>query len=305
MTAREIIYIASTGPKRYKVYEIGKRKGGTRTICQPSRELKAVQYFFLENVFNDAAVHPAAMAYETGKSISLNASEHADARVILKTDFEAFFPSIRANDWKAYVGQTYPGWNNDDLTFSLLTLFWGAGTQVPTCLSIGAPTSPKLSNMLLWQFDKEMSDYANENGYRYTRYADDVTVSSRDFLDFDRTMEAMRGILRGLRYPKLKLNDGKTGLFSRKGRLQVTGLVLTNEGRVSLGRDRKRAISAMVHKHSVGSLPEHSHNELAGLLAFAQDVEPAFVGRLRRKYGIDVVSSAMAPAPQLPVLTLF
>ena len=46
LTRSEVISIARTGPKRYKIYQIDKRSGGKRTICHPSRELKALQYFF-------------------------------------------------------------------------------------------------------------------------------------------------------------------------------------------------------------------------------------------------------------------
>lgn len=290
MTSREIIYIASTAPKRYKVYDIPKRNGGTRTICQPSRELKAVQYFFLNEILSQCQTHEAATAYEKGTSIADNAKVHANGRVVLKTDFKSFFPSIRVSDWKQFTKERFPEWSTDDVIFSSLVLFWGAGGATPVCLSIGAPTSPKVSNILMHAFDDGMSRYAASQGCVYTRYADDVTISSQGFLQFDETLGFMRELLRGLSYPKLRINDEKTGLFSRKNQLRVTGLVLSNDHRVSLGRDRKRKISSLVHKHSVGLLDEAQIKELSGLLAFAHDVEPEFIGRLRKKYGAEIVS---------------
>jgi RNA-directed DNA polymerase len=91
LTRSEVISIAQTGPKRYKVYEIDKRSGGRRTICHPSRELKALQYFFLRGILNDLPVHDCATAYKPGASIRENATRHQSSRVILKTELHGFF----------------------------------------------------------------------------------------------------------------------------------------------------------------------------------------------------------------------
>lgn len=285
LTIRELLYISQTAPKRYKVYPIPKRSGGFRTICQPSRELKAIQYYFLKNVIKECKVHSAAMAYEEGRSIRHNAEAHVRSRVILKTDFSSFFPSIRVSDWKLYVDENFPDWSYADFVFSSYVLFWGAGTTKPVCLSIGAPTSPKLSNILMFRFDQLASDFADSCGMTYTRYADDITFSSEGFLDFDKTMEFMRSSLKSLPYPNLRVNDAKTGVFSRKHALRVTGLTIANSNTVSLGRERKRLISALIHKYSLGLLGDERISELSGLLSFAHDAEPEFVVRMTSKYG--------------------
>lgn len=293
ITSAEVAYIIHGAPKKYKVYPIDKRDGGHRIICQPSRELKAIQYYLLGSVLRECRVHPQAMAYESGTSIRMNAEAHSNARVLMKTDFQAFFPSIRVADWVRYARRNFPKWSKEDIVFTALAMFWGAGTSNPVCLSIGAPTSPKLSNILMYEFDEIMNDYAVENSLVYTRYADDITISSRGFLDFEKSMNFMRVALQKISYPNLTINDAKTGLYSKGRRLQVTGLIISNSNEVSLGRDRKRSISSMVHKWSIGVLDNDQVPKLKGLLAFAMDVEPEFVGRLREKYGAQVVKNLM------------
>ena len=66
---------------------------------------------------------------------------------------------------------------------------------------------------------------------------------------------------------------------------KLTGLILSNQGKVSLGRDRKRLIRAMVHRFVLGKSTPNELDKLRGLIAFSHDVEPDFVNRLRQKFG--------------------
>src|SRR5258708_32226067 len=92
--SNDLLRIIATAPARYKVFQIPKRRGGMRTIAQPSRELKAIQRFILDKILSKLPVHPAAAAYVTGRNIAENAIAHVKSRVVLKLDFSDFFPSI-------------------------------------------------------------------------------------------------------------------------------------------------------------------------------------------------------------------
>jgi RNA-directed DNA polymerase len=285
LTSNEVLAIARTGPLRYKIYEIRKRSGGVRVIAQPSRELKQLQYFFLKEVLPSCAVHESAAAYVIGRSIRDNASQHSNSRVILKLDFERFFPSITVMAWRKFVEDKFPSWNKVDLAFSEHVLFFGNRIPVPMFLSIGAPTSPMISNALMYEFDCELAKYCADRGLTYTRYADDITISTNEFLDQAETIRHVISVLAALKYPRVRLNATKTHLYSKRHNRTVTGLVLANDGSVSLGRQRKREISALIHRFGVGILPAVEVPRLRGLIAFAMDAEPSFVRRLRAKYG--------------------
>ena len=71
----------------------------------------------------------------------------------------------------------------------------------------------------------------------------------------------------------------------------VTGLILANNGTVSLGRERKRRIRAEIHYLTTGKLTDKEKDTLRGMLAFARDIEPAFVERMKNKYGEEVINN--------------
>lgn len=156
-------------------------------------------------------------------------------------------------------------------------------------LSIGAPSSPALSNVLLYDFDSRVAAYCDEREVRYTRYVDDLTFSSNIPGSLQEIHRAVREICGAMRSPQLQLNEAKTVGTSKKHRRRVTGLILTNDGEVSLGRDKKREIRAGVHQFSQGRLDLPAARRLGGLIAFAHGVEPSFVARLVKRYGADVV----------------
>ena len=294
LTVGELMSIAKTAPKRYYVWELAKRSGnGTRTVCHPARELKTVQHYFLNEVLTELPVHPSAAAYVPGSSIRKNAGVHVRSRVIMKLDFADFFNSLKVVNWRRYANQHFPYWSEDELDFSCRILFWGAGTYNPKCLAIGAPTSPLLSNALMYDVDVTLTAYADETNLRYTRYADDITFSSGGFLDYDLTLTAVRRALLRAQNTSVRLNDDKTVLVSKKSARRVTGLIITPDNRVSLGRDRKRLIGAMVHHAFRKSLAPADWPKLAGLLAFAADAEPVFIERLRAKYTPDLLERIM------------
>ena len=174
----DLMRIIVTAPARYKQYTIPKRRGGVRMIAQPSRELKAIQRYILQTKLSQLPIHEAATGYVKKKNILQNAELHKDNRVILKLDFTDFFPSIKVNDWNRFISTKRPGFiESEDRFVYRNVLFWGQRSITPKCLSIGAPTSPALSNILLYDLDAALTRAANTARVVYTRYADDITVS--------------------------------------------------------------------------------------------------------------------------------
>ena len=72
---------------------------------------------------------------------------------------------------------------------------------------------------------------------------------------------------------------------SRKHKRFVTGVVLTNDGKISIGRGKKRELRAAVHRFISNELPTNQALKLHGYLAFVNDIEPEFLERLKKKYG--------------------
>jgi RNA-directed DNA polymerase len=298
-TLRRVI---ASAPRRYKVYQIPKRNGGMRTIAHPAQELKFIQRILLHSVFDKLPVSDIATAYVAGRGIAFNARQHAGRAWLLKLDFKNFFHSIRPPDWDRIARRT-PDLRElakDRDSFHRI-LFWGLlpKQNVPTCLSIGAPTSPSVSNLACLKLDQWMIDQAKNMGVRVTRYADDITVSGptiAGLLQFEKVLKArLEGNL-GLR---LAFNEKKRGLYGPGELRMVTGLVLTPEGNVSIGRKRKREIHALVHKFSINSQEPGETLRTKGLVAFSMSAEPAFLTSLKEKYGSEIIGRLMKFEPDI------
>lgn len=281
-TIRQVI---SSAPRRYKHYTIAKRSGGRRAIAHPAREVKALQRILLREFLSNLPVHPAAMAYEPGLSIRTNAAIHANNNgPILKMDLKDFFPSISVRDWMLYCA-AHKLFDISDRIYAGRILFHKPKGRSDLRLAIGAPSSPHLSNLLMYEFDRRIAEAVAEDYVTYTRYADDLTFSAKRTGYLNKVQATVRRVIREMAYPKLTVNEAKTVLATPKYHRQVTGLVLTNDGRVSLGRERKRRISASLHHFKMGRLTPKQARELLGTMAFSRDVEPEFFLRMELKYG--------------------
>jgi RNA-directed DNA polymerase len=302
----EIAKIAATAPRRYKVFAIPKRSGlGHRIIAQPSRKVKAIQRYVMSQTLRGLPVHPMATAYRIGKSIADNAAPHAQRRVILKLDFRDFFHSITPPDLDSIVkisGLAALSGNERGLLTSIL--FWRHPLENRLCLSIGAPSSPFISNAVMEPLDRAFDGAVRDCWVTYTRYADDITLSADTIENLLKAERRIRHIVAGSERPKLTFNDDKRGVFTTAGRRIVTGLVLTPDGKISLGRERKRSISAALHHIATGRNVARDHREQTrGWLAHAKSVEPSFLEAMARKYPTALravmnmpLSPAMSPA---------
>lgn len=295
----EISRILVDAPQRYKVYEIEKRCGcGTRTIAQPSSELKMLQRFLIDHLLRRLPVSTVATAYRDGQSIRDNAQIHVNSTCILKLDFENFFGSITASDWKSYCSDMALGLKDVDVDFCVRTLFWRRRGSDQLVLSIGAPSSPILSNVMMYHFDIQVQRYCQKKRLRFSRYADDITVSGRTVEALGEVQALVSKVLGSLSYPKLRLNESKTTLVTKRYRRIVTGLVLTNDGAVSIGRDKKRQLSARIHSFVTGRLDVAETLRLRGELAFVNAAEPEFLHRMMEKYGLDTIRSIQCYTPR-------
>jgi RNA-directed DNA polymerase len=292
--------IMISAPSRYKSYLIPKKSGGTRQISQPAREVKSLQRVFSAMFLDALPVHPCATAYMTGKSTLQNALPHASNGPILKLDFKNFFPSIRARDWISYCEQNALLPDDQDRILTAHLLFQRRKGSSVLELAIGAPTSPRLSNILMYKFDEIVSNCVAKDHVTYTRYADDLTFSAPRTGHLLYVKRDVAKAIRAIGFPKLDINNEKTTEVTKKYHRTVTGLTLANDGRVTIGRDRKREIRAAVHHAVSGLMSNEDLRKLAGTLAYVNSVEPGFLGVLRAKY-TDLKISEIQRCVDIPV----
>jgi len=287
----DIVKLAKSASHHYYHFTIPKRNGGQRQIFHPSKQLKALQRWLKVRVIDSWPVHEAAMAYRPGINIRDNAEKHSGSSYLLRLDFRNFFSSISALDIGTYILERQPvDWNEEEIKlFSMIVCR-------NFCLTIGAPTSPPLSNCICVELDLLLSAIAESYECTYTRYADDLFFSSDGKGVLGAVESDVGAVLRTLGYPSgLVFNEQKSRHSSKRGRRQVTGLVLTSDGRVSLGRSRKRRVRSMIYRLPL--LTPEERLSLSGELAFCFDIEPDFENRLVLKYGYARVKAARVGEP--------
>ena len=286
MPSKRLNRVINNAPLRYKEYNIPKRsKKGYRTIAQPAKEVKVLQQWVVQNILKKFEVHSSAKAYREGINILSNALPHSSSSYMIKIDFKNFFYSIKANDFMSFLKSKKNNiYSEEDIKRLIMILFYRKGND-DLCLSIGAPSSPLLSNIIMYGFDEIVNNYCVEKDIIYTRYSDDITFSMNESsLRYD-VYNKVCNVLSDMIYPKLELNKDKTIVSSKANKRIVTGLVLKNDGGVSIGRDKKRLIRSQIYRLSKGILDEGEINGLRGMIAYVKSVEPEFVDKMRKKYG--------------------
>lgn len=222
--------------KFYRSFDIPKKTGAPRTIHAPSRDMKAVQAWILRNILDKVQFHPAATGFIRSRSIRDNASPHQSNLYLLCVDIEDFFPSIGYG--KVYNTFRTLGYNPHTAhIFTKLCTFEGKLPQ-------GAVTSPALSNIICTRLDRRMSSFVGERNITYTRYADDLTFSCMSPNLLSSILPTIGHIIET---EDFVLNDRKTRRMGPRQQRRVTGLVLS-EGRVGIGRKRRRTLRAKIHK---------------------------------------------------------
>jgi RNA-directed DNA polymerase len=291
MAEHDINGFALTSPYRYKVYEIAKRNSRKkRTIAHPSKELKFIQRSLVELLKDKLPVHNVAYAYRKGLGIKDNANQHSNSKYLLKMDFENFFPSITPKLFFTIAEKQGVIFDKKDKLLLTGLLFWKQKDRDGLVLSIGAPTSPLVSNFIMYAFDDALNIECMNKKITYTRYADDITFSTLiknnlftlPVFISDLLKETVEGV---------KINSSKTIFTSKAHNRHVTGVTLTNEGGLSIGRERKRLISSMIHKSKFNQLTSDDASHLLGLISYATHIEPVFLDRMVKKYGVGAINN--------------
>lgn len=286
----ELMRLANVAPKKYKVYTIPKRQSGFRLIAQPTSEIKRIQREIVRVLSPKLVVHDSAKAYKNSIGIKDNAKVHMANPYLLKMDFQNFFNKIKPAIFFEKLERQGLILSIADKMFLEGMLFWKPGKKrsITLVLSVGAPSSPFISNFIMYDFDTFIHNWCFNKNIAYTRYADDITFSTAVK---DTLFEVPKLIRNALQvYARgISINESKTVFTSRAHNRHVTGVTLTVDGELSLGRQKKRMISSLLHKYMLGILPDDDVRSLRGLVGHAVYIEPKFIERMKVKYGSAVI----------------
>ena len=265
----------------YVRFTIPKRDGTERPIWAPKKRLKAAQRWILHHIVERLPVHGAAQGFLVGRSILSNAAVHVNSKVLLKMDIKEFFPTVTV---KRVKGVFRRAGYRDSISTLLALLCTEAPREIvevegktyyvslgPRCLPQGAPTSPALTNALCLRLDRRLEGLVKKLGWRYTRYADDMTFSLPAEHKGKPRLGALLGCVRRIVAAEgFEVKDEKTRIHRTGGRQSVTGLVVNGDGDPRSPRKLRRQLRSAIHKLKTGKALQEGETvvRLCGYAAF-------------------------------------
>lgn len=237
----------------YRRFQIPKKTGGVRNISAPMPRLKKAQHWLLENVLYKLTTHNAAHGFVPQRSILSNAQAHVGSNVVINIDLKDFFPTISFRRIKGLFAAM--GYSEQIATiFALVcsepvtdevqidgkTYYVARGERF---LPQGAPTSPAITNLICFRLDHRFAGVAKKQGWTYTRYADDLTFSSRDGQNVNRILWQTRQIIDNEGFV---VHPDKVQVMRKGSRQEVTGIVVNEK--LNVQREHLRQFRAVLHR---------------------------------------------------------
>ena len=243
ISAKTLYAVSNNLGKHYRKASLPKKSGGYRNLSVPDEVLKSIQKRIAEVLLIHMPVSRYAKAYRFGCSTLRNAKHHVGKQVVLKLDILHFFDSIRYSTVKDKV---FPEEIYAEPLRILLTMLCYHKDALPQ----GAPSSPAITNIILFEFDEYIGQWCRERGIAYTRYCDDMTFSG----DFD-PAEVIRFVRLELKKLGFLLNEQKTRI-QRPGQQQtVTGIVVNEK--LSIPPDYRRKLRQELYYCRKFGIQEH------------------------------------------------
>lgn len=264
----------------YQTFRIPKRSGGFREIKAPHNGLKKAQKAVYKYFSEDLKIleHECAYGFVKGRNCKASLEVHKEkgSRWFLKLDFHNFFPSFSTELLKrqllrnAAIAKYHP----TDLEHYLYVCTDEYGNLVQ-----GSPCSPYLANIAMIPFDQAFYKYCNEHQLVYTRYADDMLISSNRKFNWHEVVGVVLELLDNLGYSGLSLSADKTRFGSFNGANWNLGLMYNNQFDITVGHRNKRLFKVIAHKWNELTPEDQVH--WRGVFNYYRYIEPEYFAQER------------------------
>ncbi|HGK6526374.1 reverse transcriptase family protein [Pseudomonas aeruginosa] len=250
--AETLLRLSKNADHMYRLVPQKKKDGSLRETFDAYESLKRVQKKLVSRMFGrvrfPAYLHGGIRDFNSPRSIFSNAGVHAGAKTVVLQDIEDFFPSIRFE----YVYSIYQGFFGFEHSVAEVL---ARLTTKHGCVPQGACTSSYIANLVFWDVEPIVYRALAEKGVRYTRFADDMTISSAIELSNDDIGDVISRIVsmlrsKGCRQKRSKLNVRRRGQGLKKAEgfesLTVTGLTVSNFHGVGITQKERNKIRSSV-----------------------------------------------------------
>lgn len=262
----------------YKTFGIPKKGGGERQIETPNHDLKRVLgrlNQFLQSVYyfeKSSAAYGFIVGVsndEDRRNVVSNAKKHLGNPYLLNVDLKDFFHSVtRENVLEIFLGKPFSFKREVPDLLADLCCYQGR-------LPMGSPTSPVLSNFACRKLDKALNTLADDLLWAYSRYADDMSFSSRRVIN----AEMINDVRRIIKAAGFQINTKKEKLYQPDDEKIITGLLVSDKVTLAPGyleqleADIANLKSAVYAQNEQGQLStkwlEDLKQQVRGRLSFA------------------------------------
>ena len=294
----------------YNTFHIPKSSGGLRRIDAPVPELmtalRQLKNIFEQNMF--ALYHTSAFAYVRGRCTvdAIKRHQRNESKWFIKLDFSNFFGNTTHDFVMLMLSMIFP--------FSEIVEYESGKNALSKALSLcflnnglpqGTPISPFITNVMMipldhW-FSKHFRDFEGQR-FVYTRYADDILISSKRNFDKNKVENYVTDTLISFAAPFM-IHPEKTRYGSSAGRNWNLGVMLNKDNNITIGHKKKKHFKAMLDgyirsKKNNGGWELHDVQVLSGLISYYRMIEKDYIDYVLKQYGeknsFDILSSIKA-----------
>lgn len=294
----------------YTTFSIPKASGGYRIISAPNEALKEAHSEIAQILYHKLGLyfHDCCFSYFPHRCTkdALLVHQTFDSHWFLKVDLKDFFPNTSKEFIIAQLNKLLPiaemSTVRETLTDRVLDKL------VDFCLlngglPQGAPLSPMLTNLIMIPIDYELDKRFQALRMRYTRYADDILVSSRVKSVPTDLVNIIREVLTEQNAPYI-INNDKTRYGSRAGANWNLGLMLNKDNNITVGHKRKQQIKAgvynMLRDFSNGVRWDYAQiTALLGNVAYMRSIEAEYTDYMIKRIETQLHLNFQATVKQL------
>lgn len=235
--------LADSAPNLYRPVPQRKKDGSLRMTYDAHPPLKRVQHGIVTKILRKVRfpryLHGGIRDREYPRDQVSNASQHAGAAILILDDIADFYPSL-----------------NKKLVFNIWLRFFGFSPDVAELLTglttyqgvipQGAKTSSYLANLAFWNIEGLLVEKFQAVELTYSRFVDDVTLSSRTPISNHAKTTARSMVYGMLASKNCRPKRSKSHIHHKGQQLVVTGLV-ANAAVPAVDKKERRRIRAAVH----------------------------------------------------------
>lgn len=264
-----LLEIATRANGMYREVPITKGEK-TRLTYDALGDLKTIQKRINQKILARVIFPDYLQGSLKGRDYVTNAALHTKKKIVACEDVENFFPSVKAG-LVADIWENFFHFSKDaSLLLTQLTTKDGAIPQ-------GTSTSSYLANLALWRHEPGVQVKLANMGIVYSRYVDDIAMSSAAFLSKDKQSKAIAMVYAMLKIHGLSASRKKHEFFSSNGRMTVTKLLVNQKP--SLGREKRLNIRSQVH-HAITLAARYGATHIEAKIALDRAAQA--VGQLGR-----------------------